>query len=140
MYNSIRPVHPDGRVVVPIPMRPSSRRSGFAWLVVLSLLAAAFVAPVIEVGDLLEATLVPQPARVHAPDTPARLEQRGIPGAMAPTREEFLVVGQYAAVGSQAMPGLVLEPLARLHAPRPAALSLSHAGRADLDRGPPALL
>jgi hypothetical protein len=121
-------------------MRLSSRRSGFAWLVALSLLAAAFVAPVIEVGDLLEETLVSPRASAQDPGTPSRVEQRGIPGAFAPVREEFLVVGQYAAVGSQAMPGLVLEPLARLVAPRPAALSLSHAGRLDFDRGPPALL
>lgn len=121
-------------------MRLSSRRSGHAWLVALSLLAAAFVAPVIEVGDLLEATLVPQRASAEDPRAPARFEQRGIPGAFAPTREEFLVVGQYAAVGSHAMPGLVLEPLARLLASRPAPLSLSHSGRLDFDRGPPALL
>jgi hypothetical protein len=119
-------------------MRLSSRRSGFAWVVLLSLLGAALVAPVIEVGDLLEATLLHRHVACLAPKAPSHLESPPASGSFSPpTREQFLVVGQYLALGPSVIPGLVLEPLARLFAPRPAPLSLSNAGRLHTDRGPP---
>lgn len=117
-------------------MRLSSRRgSGFTLLVLLALQAAAFVTPVIEVGDLLEATLDdPEPS-----SGPAQLKLR--PSSGAPSRgsqEEFLVVGQYLAVGPRGLPRPALVPLARLLTPRTTPLSLGGSDRVALDRGPPA--
>jgi hypothetical protein len=121
-------------------MNLSSPRSGSAWIVSLSLLGAALVTPVIEVGDLLEEVIAPwHPA--GASDAPPRLERRAASGVRASTTgEKFFVVGQYVAVGAERTPRLVLEPVARLVDPRPALLSLARAGRMDQDRGPPVVL
>jgi len=118
-------------------MRLSPRRSGFAWIVLLSLLGAALVAPVIEVGDLLETSLGPSCPRPGASDAPP-VARRGSFGSLASNgHDEVFVVGQYVAVGADRTLRPVLEPVARLVEPRLAPLSLARAGRLDLDRGPP---
>ena len=118
-------------------MRLPPRRSRFAWIVLLSLLGAALVAPVIEVGDLLETSLAPWRPRPGASEG-SPVARRGSIGSLASNaRDEVFVMGQYVAVGPDRALRPVLEPVAHLMEPRLAPLSLARADRPDLDRGPP---
>jgi hypothetical protein len=117
-------------------MRQQSR-SRSAWLVLLSMLGAALVAPVIEIGDLLEGTLAHRrPASAQAgPSSPVA---RPVEHALStPRNDEFIVVGLYASLGPREIPGPVLEPAADFAFHRVASRSLRRAGRVRFDRGPP---
>jgi hypothetical protein len=112
-----------------------------AWLVMLWLLGAALLAPLTEVGDLLE-SVVTVPVHPHwvamDPDDPllqGHAHER-CPGA--PADAPGMTLARYVmAVGPKADLGPALEPLFRLRDEPHAGPHAVAAGWRDLERGPP---
>ena len=107
----------------------------------LWLMAAALLAPVVEVGDLLEVVLtVPMRPRITLPPAEPGLMAHG-PGRCpaGPADTAGLVLGRYVgATSATTEPGLALMPLFAVADDRPEEAPAVAPLWRDLERGPPA--